>query len=129
MNRNLLLSVKFFLLLLVSFSLLVVSCNQRAKTGGEGTGEFEASGNLDQMSRIKSLCPPGFQLISGDDSLTLPVLFTPISGGDNSDNFIIMADNKIKIVLDEKEQEAQTQVEVKKPEPQKEIPKHSFFRG
>jgi len=47
MNRNLLLSVKFFLLLLVSFSLLVVSCNQRAKTGGEGTGEFEASGNLD----------------------------------------------------------------------------------
>ena len=38
-----------------------------------------------------------------------------------------MADNKIKIVLDDKEQEAQ--VEVKTPEPQKEIPKHSFFRG
>lgn len=34
----------------------------------------EASGNLDQMSRIKSICPPNFQLISGDDSLTLPVL-------------------------------------------------------
>ncbi|MDD5561865.1 MAG: 4-hydroxy-tetrahydrodipicolinate synthase [Candidatus Omnitrophica bacterium] len=34
----------------------------------------EASGNLDQMSRIKALCPAGFQLISGDDSLTLPVL-------------------------------------------------------
>jgi len=34
----------------------------------------EASGNLDQMSRIKALCPPAFQLISGDDSLTLPVL-------------------------------------------------------
>ncbi len=34
----------------------------------------EASGNLDQMSRIKALCPPSFQLISGDDSLTLPVL-------------------------------------------------------
>jgi len=34
----------------------------------------EASGNLDQMSKIKALCPPGFQLISGDDSLTLPVL-------------------------------------------------------
>jgi 4-hydroxy-tetrahydrodipicolinate synthase len=34
----------------------------------------EASGNLEQMSRIKSLCPPNFQLISGDDSLTLPVL-------------------------------------------------------
>lgn len=34
----------------------------------------EASGSLDQMSRIKALCPPNFQLISGDDSLTLPVL-------------------------------------------------------
>jgi len=34
----------------------------------------EASGSLDQMSKIKALCPPGFQLISGDDSLTLPVL-------------------------------------------------------
>ena len=34
----------------------------------------EASGSLDQMSRIKALCPPHFQLISGDDSLTLPVL-------------------------------------------------------
>lgn len=34
----------------------------------------EASGNLDQMSRIKALCPANFQLISGDDSLTLPVL-------------------------------------------------------
>lgn len=34
----------------------------------------EASGSLDQMSRIVSLCPKGFELISGDDSLTLPVL-------------------------------------------------------
>ena len=34
----------------------------------------EASGNLEQMSRIKALCPPSFELISGDDSLTLPVL-------------------------------------------------------
>jgi 4-hydroxy-tetrahydrodipicolinate synthase len=34
----------------------------------------EASGNLDQMSRIKQLCPQNFELISGDDSLTLPVL-------------------------------------------------------
>jgi len=34
----------------------------------------EASGSLDQMSRIKALCPESFQLISGDDSLTLPVL-------------------------------------------------------
>lgn len=37
-------------------------------------GVKEASGNLDQMSRIKALCPVSFDLISGDDSLTLPVL-------------------------------------------------------
>jgi len=37
-------------------------------------GVKEASGSLDQMSRIKQLCPAGFDLISGDDSLTLPVL-------------------------------------------------------
>ena len=34
----------------------------------------EASGSLEQMSRIKALSPAGFQLMSGDDSLTLPVL-------------------------------------------------------
>ncbi|MFA4988039.1 MAG: 4-hydroxy-tetrahydrodipicolinate synthase [Candidatus Omnitrophota bacterium] len=38
------------------------------------SGVKEASGNLDQMSRIKALCPKGFQLVSGDDSLTLPVM-------------------------------------------------------
>ncbi len=37
-------------------------------------GVKEASGSLDQMSRIKALCPENFLLISGDDSLTLPVL-------------------------------------------------------
>jgi 4-hydroxy-tetrahydrodipicolinate synthase len=37
-------------------------------------GVKEASGSLDQMSRTKQLCGPDFQLISGDDSLTLPVL-------------------------------------------------------
>jgi len=34
----------------------------------------EASGSLDQMSRIKQLCPKSFILIAGDDSLTLPIL-------------------------------------------------------
>lgn len=34
----------------------------------------EASGSLDQMSRIRQLCPKSFALISGDDSLTLPIL-------------------------------------------------------
>jgi len=37
-------------------------------------GVKEASGNLDQMSRIHQLCGDGFDLISGDDSLTLPIL-------------------------------------------------------
>lgn len=37
-------------------------------------GVKEASGNLDQMSRIKLLCGKNFDLLSGDDSLTLPVL-------------------------------------------------------
>ncbi|MFH0827285.1 MAG: 4-hydroxy-tetrahydrodipicolinate synthase [Candidatus Omnitrophota bacterium] len=37
-------------------------------------GVKEASGSLDQMSRIRQLCPNDFDLLSGDDSLTLPVL-------------------------------------------------------
>lgn len=34
----------------------------------------EASGSLDQMQTIKSLCPPDFMLLSGDDALLLPIL-------------------------------------------------------
>jgi 4-hydroxy-tetrahydrodipicolinate synthase len=37
-------------------------------------GIKEASGSLEQMARIKYLCPKDFMLISGDDSLTLPLL-------------------------------------------------------
>jgi 4-hydroxy-tetrahydrodipicolinate synthase len=37
-------------------------------------GVKEASGSLEQMSRIKLLCGQNFDLISGDDSLTLPLL-------------------------------------------------------
>ena len=37
-------------------------------------GVKEASGNLEQMIRIKALCAPDFSLISGDDTLTLPIL-------------------------------------------------------
>lgn len=47
MNRNQVLSGKFFFLLFVSCSLMLVSCNQGPKTGNEGSGDFEASGNLD----------------------------------------------------------------------------------
>jgi 4-hydroxy-tetrahydrodipicolinate synthase len=37
-------------------------------------GIKEASGNLDQMIKIKSLCRADFDLISGDDPITLPIL-------------------------------------------------------
>ena len=37
-------------------------------------GVKEASGSLDQMLQIKSLCPDSFLLLSGDDALTLPIL-------------------------------------------------------
>ena len=38
------------------------------------TGVKEASGSLEQMLRIKEICPKNFILLSGDDALTLPVL-------------------------------------------------------
>jgi 4-hydroxy-tetrahydrodipicolinate synthase len=37
-------------------------------------GVKEASGSLDQISRVVELCGPEFNVISGDDSLTLPIL-------------------------------------------------------
>ena len=37
-------------------------------------GVKESSGNLEQMSLIRALCGEDFDLISGDDALTLPVL-------------------------------------------------------
>lgn len=37
-------------------------------------GVKEASGNLEQMKKIKSLCGVNFDLLSGDDALTLQVL-------------------------------------------------------
>ncbi|MCM8757003.1 MAG: 4-hydroxy-tetrahydrodipicolinate synthase [Candidatus Omnitrophica bacterium] len=37
-------------------------------------GIKEASGNLDQVSRIITLCPDSFEVYSGDDSLTLPIM-------------------------------------------------------
>ena len=34
----------------------------------------EASGNLDKIARLKTMCPADFAIYSGDDSLTLPIL-------------------------------------------------------
>lgn len=34
----------------------------------------EASGSMDQVSQIVASCPPSFAVLSGDDSLTLPML-------------------------------------------------------
>ena len=34
----------------------------------------EAAGSMDQVSQIVSTCPPDFAVLSGDDSLTLPML-------------------------------------------------------
>jgi 4-hydroxy-tetrahydrodipicolinate synthase len=43
-------------------------------------GVKEASGSLDQASQIAKLCGPKFSLLSGDDSLTLPMLGVGASG-------------------------------------------------
>lgn len=40
----------------------------------------EASGNLDQVSQLRQLTPPDFEIYSGDDSLTLPMLAVGASG-------------------------------------------------
>ncbi|MCD4711340.1 MAG: hypothetical protein K8R52_10885 [Bacteroidales bacterium] len=47
MNRNLLLSGRFFLLLFVILGIILTGCNRGPKSEGEGSGEFEASGTLD----------------------------------------------------------------------------------
>ena len=47
MNRNLLLSGRFFLLLFVVLGLILTGCNRGPKSEGDGSGEFEASGTLD----------------------------------------------------------------------------------
>ena len=47
---------------------------QLAKDCKNIIGVKEASGSLDQMQMIKHLCPKDFILLSGDDTLTLPIL-------------------------------------------------------
>ncbi|MBU1112729.1 MAG: 4-hydroxy-tetrahydrodipicolinate synthase [Candidatus Omnitrophica bacterium] len=43
-------------------------------------GVKEASGSLEQMSRVRLACGEGFYLLSGDDALTLPALSIGASG-------------------------------------------------
>ena len=47
MNRNLLLSGRFFLLLFVLLGFILTGCNRGPKSEGDGSGEFEASGTID----------------------------------------------------------------------------------
>ncbi len=52
-----------------------------AKSCKNITTTKEASGSLDQVSEILSLCPPGFTVLSGDDALTLPMMCLGGKGG------------------------------------------------
>lgn len=47
MNRNLILSGRFFLLLFAMLGLILTGCNRGPKSEGNGSGEFKASGTLD----------------------------------------------------------------------------------
>lgn len=51
MNRNLLLSGRFFLLCFVALGLILTGCNRGPKSEGEGSGEFEASATLDSETQ------------------------------------------------------------------------------
>lgn len=45
-----------------------------AKAHPNVIGTKQSLGNMDKVSELKALCPPDFQIYSGDDSLTLPML-------------------------------------------------------
>jgi len=51
-----------------------------AKACSNITAVKEASGSLDQVSEILSLLPPSFTVLSGDDSLTLPMMAVGAKG-------------------------------------------------
>jgi len=72
-------------------------------------GVKEASGSLDQMSRIKALCPDNFLLISGDDSLTLPLMSIGGVGIISVVSNIVPADVKAMVSAFEKGKVSQAQ--------------------
>jgi 4-hydroxy-tetrahydrodipicolinate synthase len=53
----------------------------------------EAAGSLDQVSEIISLCGPDFTVLSGDDSLTLPMMAVGAKGGISVLSNILPAQN------------------------------------
>ena len=71
-------------------------------------GVKEASGNLEQMARIRLLCPPDFDLLSGDDVLTLPILSIGGVGVISVTSHVIPRENSrmVHLYLDGKTAEA-----------------------
>lgn len=53
----------------------------------------EASGSLDQVAEILSLCPKGFTVMSGDDSLTLPMMSIGAKGAISVISNVFPAEN------------------------------------
>ncbi|MBR6412643.1 MAG: 4-hydroxy-tetrahydrodipicolinate synthase [Alphaproteobacteria bacterium] len=47
---------------------------QLARENPNIIGIKQSMGDMDKVSEMKALCPPNFQIYSGDDSLTLPML-------------------------------------------------------
>lgn len=58
----------------------------------------EASGNLDQVSQLKTMLPEDFAIYSGDDSLTLPMLAIGASGVVSIASHLL--GKEIKVMLD-----------------------------
>jgi hypothetical protein len=51
MNRNMFISGRFFFLVMIALGLVAAGCNRTPKTGGEGSGEFQASGTIDEETQ------------------------------------------------------------------------------
>jgi len=51
MNRNMFLNGRFFFLVVLALGLVAAGCNRAPKTGAEGSGEFQASGTIDEETQ------------------------------------------------------------------------------
>jgi len=61
-------------------NLLPATLARLAKTCKNIVATKEASGSLDQVSEVLSLCPAGFTVLSGDDALTVPMMAVGAKG-------------------------------------------------